>query len=232
MLERIQGTPGIETGFVVVGDFIVTYSYEHILSKLYPSLNPFNWQHEFGELVQAHRRFFCTVAFNIVLDYDAAEDIVHDAFIKAWSDLTVRSRQDIAALKVVPWFTAIVRNTARNYLLQRSRMISLDMGEKSWVLDLEANGDDQPEAVLVQAEDRASLRDLLLMLSEQQREVFSLHVLNNLSFEEVARRLGCAVGTARVRFYRAKSSFQDIVLAQGTQEDELRRWFLVYHEAA
>jgi RNA polymerase sigma factor (sigma-70 family) len=59
---------------------------------------------------------------------------------------------------------------------------------------------------------RSSLVEALAQLSPNQREAVILRVGNDLPYEEVARRLGCTEGAARVRVTRALAFLTTVVL--------------------
>jgi len=55
------------------------------------------------------------------------------------------------------------------------------------------------------------LFDAILRLPEQQREAVVLHHLADLPLEEIARRLGVAVGTLKSRLARGRSTLADLL---------------------
>ena len=65
---------------------------------------------------------------------------------------------------------------------------------------------------------RAEVRRALQVLPEPQRQVLLLHVLENLSGEEIARALGVSPNTVWTRLHRARQAMRRVLSADGTSD--------------
>ena len=69
-----------------------------------------------AEWIHRYQTYCRAIAFRVVQDYDEAEDVVQNAFMKAFLALRRYAPQKRETLQVQPWLQKIVFNEARNYL--------------------------------------------------------------------------------------------------------------------
>jgi RNA polymerase sigma factor (sigma-70 family) len=123
---------------------------------------------------------------------EEAEDAVQHTFVAAFRDL---ARPDERELALKPWLYAIARNRCLSMLRTRREQTALDF-------------DLPTEALTVQVERRAELRDLLRDLRElpdDQRAALLLSEAGGLSHAEVAGVLGCEPANVKALVFRARS---------------------------
>ncbi len=144
-------------------------------------------------LVRRHQGAAYGVALSITRDSDAAQDVVQDAFVKAFSALD-RFRGD-ASFRT--WLLTIVANEARGVLrkVKRRSETALDDGPP-----VEADGADPAEAA-VNATEAERARRMLAQLPEKQRLAVSLRIDEGLSFREIGEVIGSSEGAARVNYF-------------------------------
>lgn len=131
-----------------------------------------------------------------------ADDVVQDAYIKAWSRIAqVRRAEDSTG-----WLCRIARNTAHDALRRRKPVVSLDVEGGLW-LDRLSSDEPLPDEVLRSAEARAFVTEALGALKEKHRLVIVLKELDGLGEQEVAQALGIPVGTVTSRLTRAREAF-------------------------
>ncbi len=117
--------------------------------------------------------------------WDLAEDVVHDAFVRA-------------AESVRTWFYRIVTTTA----LSRHRRHRVRERLSAWL----PVGD--PAETVATPMLREALIDALASLSSKQRRIFVLVALEGFTLDEAAAVVGCAPGTARSHQHRALTSLR------------------------
>jgi RNA polymerase sigma-70 factor (ECF subfamily) len=149
----------------------------------------------FELLVPAYRRRVFGLAYGILRDRAAAEDLAQEVFVKLWQALP---RYDGRA-KLSTWIYAITRNAAVSAL--RSRRRGLSMSEAGVLAEVEsatAVPDSEPDA--------AALRRHVDALPENQRQAVTLYYLDERPVEEVAEMLGLPVNTVKTHLHRARAS--------------------------
>jgi RNA polymerase sigma-70 factor (ECF subfamily) len=173
------------------------------------------------------RSYCCAVAFEVVHDYYAAEEVVQDAFIKVWLAFVryaYRSKgEDLPVLDMQAWLATIVFNTAIDYSRHESRrvVLTLDHGE---FLDVLGHPSDRPDMIFEDVEGVDELDVLLRKLPERYRSALEMRYLQGLTYEQMARKMRCEVELARVVVHRATKSFAQVVKEAGVSETALGRW--------
>jgi len=146
-----------------------------------------------GELVDRHQAAAFRVALSLVGDGDLAQDVVQDAFLRAFRGL--RGFRGDATFRT--WLLTITANTARGALRRQGRRREARLEAAGPV---PAEDMDPHESVAVgEAAERA--RALLQELPEKQRLAVQLRIDEGLSFREIGDIIGSSEGAARVNYF-------------------------------
>ncbi|MCC7082554.1 MAG: sigma-70 family RNA polymerase sigma factor [Burkholderiales bacterium] len=149
----------------------------------------------FERLIRDYRRRVFGLAFSIVRDRAAAEDLAQEVFMKLWQALP---RYDGRA-QLSTWIYAITRNAAVSALRAHRRSISLS----DPAVQAEVEGIAQHSAG---SPDDAALRNRVEALPDKQRQAITLYYLDERSVDEVAAMMGVPVNTAKTHLHRARAS--------------------------
>jgi len=160
----------------------------------------------FDFLVIKYQHKIIQLVNRYVKDPSEAQDVAQESFIKAYRALA-DFRGDSA---FYTWLYRIAINTAKNYLLSRTRRHSdyqLDIQEIE-VLGNEPQlqGRDTPEQLLLNEEIMTTLNKAIEDLPEEMLVAFKLREFEGLSYEEIAQAMGCPIGTIRSRLFRAREA--------------------------
>ena len=164
----------------------------------------------FAELVNRYDRKLFRIAHHLTHNREDAEDVVQDAFLKAFQHLS-RFRGDS---KFSTWLIRITLNQALMKLRKRNltREVSLNNDfhpeEDHLPLDV-ADWAPDPEQLYRGAELRAILRKALQKLSPGSRMVFVLRDIEGLSLEQTAEALDLTVGAVKARCWRARLQLRE-----------------------
>jgi RNA polymerase sigma-70 factor (ECF subfamily) len=151
-------------------------------------------QEAFERLVPAYRRRVFGLAYSILRDRAAAEDLAQEVFVKLWQALP---RYDGRA-RLSTWIYAITRNAAISALRGRRRAASLsDPAVRETVESLAATPDAAP--------DEAALRRHIEALPEKQRQAVTLYYLDERPVDEVAEMMGLPANTVKTHLHRARA---------------------------
>ena len=164
-----------------------------------------------AEIMRRNNRRLYRAAWGILRDEQEAEDAVQDCYLKAFAALP--GFRGEAALST--WLTRIAINEA----LMRRRKRQAQAASVGNVIPLRPDeapaaevAEDpalSPEAIAMRAQLRPYLEDAVGDLPEEQRAVFVLRALEELSVEETAQVLGLNPQTVRTRFLRARRKLQE-----------------------
>ncbi len=149
----------------------------------------------YGDLVRAHQDIARRVAFLVLRRYDEVDDVVQEAFVKAFGALgRFRPGADFR-----PWILAIVRNEALNRRRGRGRREALALK----VANASGGAAPSPEAMVIAAEERTEILTAVEDLPRNLREVIECRFLLGLSEADTASVLGIPAGTVKSRTSRA-----------------------------
>jgi len=155
----------------------------------------------FEEIVRRYQRRVYAVALRIVRRHDVADDVAQEAFVRAHRNL---NRFDTAR-PFGPWICRITANLALNHLRSpRSREQELPEGHAE-----RASERPDPLGELLDDEARRVLDRALGELPAEQRAVFVMRVMEDLSYREIADALGIAQGTVMSRLFRARERLRE-----------------------
>ena len=158
---------------------------------------------DFTHLVQSHQRRIYRVLLGMVRDPDAAQNLTQECFLKAYQ----RRASFRGEANVGVWLLKIAVNLARDH--RRSRLREFWLRFSSSSEEVEDLGQRLPdphasqERVLVGREEVASVWSVVEKLSPQQREVFILRFVEEMSLEEIAAATSLKVGTVKTHLFRA-----------------------------
>ena len=162
------------------------------------------WQEAFENLVPAYRRRVFGLAYGILRDRAAAEDLSQEVFVKVWQALP---RYDGRA-RLSTWIYAITRNAAVSALRARRRSVSMsDPAVLAEVEGMAATPAAEPAD--------AGLRRQVEALPEKQRLAVTLYYLDERTVDEVAGMMGLPVNTVKTHLHRARASLATALAARG-----------------
>ena len=141
-------------------------------------------------------------------DADAAQDIVQEAFLRAYRSFEGYQGGDARA-----WIFAIVRNCYHNWLIDRRRKMRLeadghDNGTNDDLAHNVASDDDDPEMSLLRRTESDTVRHVLGKLPRALREMLVLRELEGLSYRQISDIAAVPIGTVMSRLARARTQFQ------------------------
>jgi RNA polymerase sigma-70 factor (ECF subfamily) len=148
----------------------------------------------FETLVKTLAKDAFRYAFWLCGDRDTAEDIVQEAFTRAWKSLD-QLNDDNAAKSWL--FTILRRENARRYERYQPEIDALDPDE----IAQRGDYDTSIEAFV--------LRQALAKLPDIYREPLVLQVIGGYSIEEIAQQLGLSKGAVMTRVHRARQKLRE-----------------------
>jgi RNA polymerase sigma-70 factor, ECF subfamily len=154
-------------------------------------------------------------------DADAAQDIVQEAFLRAYRGFEGYQGGDPRA-----WIFAIVRNCYQNWLVDRRRKARLEVNVHSKdepeanAIDNVPSDEDSPETTLLRRAESGAVRLVLNKLPRPLREILVLRELEGLSYRQIAEIAGLPIGTVMSRLARARMRFESAWRQQHQEPDQ------------
>jgi RNA polymerase sigma-70 factor (family 1) len=152
------------------------------------------YQRIFKELYKPIRNFI----YFKCSDIDMAEDLAQDTFVKLWE-----TRHKIERKTVKAYLYTIAQNLTINQLKRKQLMYKFI---KKPGLDRDF---DTPEKLVEMQDYEKKLNAVIAMLPDGGREVFLMNRLEDLTYVEIASRLGLSVKAVEKRMSKVLRIFRD-----------------------
>ena len=169
----------------------------------------------YDELVRRYQRQIYGVTYHMTSHHEDANDLTQEAFVKAWQAL--KSFKGDSSF--FTWLYRIAVNRTLNHLKSRK----FREGRHAMSLnDLDVEAENHPDLVALVSDKTprraAALEELkgklnaaIQRLSEKHRTVVTLHDIQGLPHDEIAKILNCNTQTVRTRLFYARQQLQGIL---------------------
>ena len=155
------------------------------------------------DIIEKYKYGIKKIIKNITGSYN--EDLEQEVYIKAWKNKDKYSEQN----KQASWIYKIAQNTSKDFLKSsyfRNNKSTEDADEKLlFVKDFKQN----PEAEFASKLRQKKIIDAIEKLPPKQREVIIMYDMKDMSYEEIAKKLNCPIGTVRSRIYTARKELAE-----------------------
>jgi RNA polymerase sigma-70 factor (ECF subfamily) len=155
----------------------------------------------FEQLVLKYQRRLHTFVTRQVGNPQIVEDIVQEAFLRAYVTLEDYEPQRRETLKLQPWLYRITLNTFYGYL-RKTKLQQVSLEAYVDLPAIEDNWQGQPESVALDREWLRELEARITLLPAPFREVINLYYFEELNYGEIADILNQPIGTVKSRLHR------------------------------
>ena len=158
----------------------------------------------FEELVARHRDKIYARAYSMMRNEEEAIDLPQEAWVKAWQRLA----QFQGDSSFATWLTRIVINLCLDQIRRQKR----HRAESIEAMDDESGGVERqmepiitnPTERLERGELRKRIDEAMGKLSKEHRTVLVLHEFEEMEYKEIAKVMGCSIGTIMSRLFYAR----------------------------
>ncbi|TJW38717.1 MAG: RNA polymerase sigma factor [Mesorhizobium sp.] len=155
----------------------------------------------FRTIIKTHNQRLYRIARGVVRNDSEAEDIVQEAYVRAFAHLdTFRGESSLAT-----WLSRIVLNEALGRLRKRRRTVAMPENSQAEIIKFPLNPSDDPERTMAQRQILELVERATDSLPDVYRTVFVARVIEGLSIEETAELLGVRPETVKTRLHRARA---------------------------
>lgn len=160
----------------------------------------------FDALVRKYQHRIVALIGRYIADWSECQDVAQDVFMRAYRALP-NFRGDA---QFYTWLHRIAVNTAKNHLVAQKRRppgadIDVDDAEQ-FDSAIRLRDNDTPERELMRQQVEQLVLRVVEGLPAELREAISLREVDGLSYEEIAEKMGCPIGTVRSRIFRARDA--------------------------
>ena len=173
----------------------------------------------FGKLVEAYQDRVYNLALRMCGNREDAFDLAQEAFFRAWRGMS--GFQFESAFST--WLFRLTTNVCLDFLRAKKRkptvsLTTVDDSDEETQLEL-PDLTQNPEALLLAAEDRALVARALNELPVEYRQILTMRAINDMSYAEIGAVLKLREGTVKSRLSRARFALRNNLLQIGNKLD-------------
>lgn len=143
----------------------------------------------FEEFYTKYNKLIYKIAFSILKNKSDAEDITQIVFEKIYS----MDKENLPTKNETSWIYSVTKNETLNYFKSNRNNITLDD-----IYEIEDNNQEISKII-----DQENYKRLISKLNDNEKEIISLKIISNFSFEEIGKILNMPTGTVKWRYYKA-----------------------------
>lgn len=160
----------------------------------------------FDLLVRKYQHRIAALIGRYISDWSEVQDVAQETFIRAYRAMA-NFRGDA---QFYTWLHRIAVNTAKNHLVAHNRRPPTDdidvEDAEHFDSGIRLRDSDTPERELMRQQLEQTVMRAVEALPEELRLAISLREVDGLSYDEIAERMGCPIGTVRSRIFRAREA--------------------------
>ena len=160
----------------------------------------------FDLLVRKYQHRVIALIGRYVSDWSECQDVAQETFMRAYRALG-NFRGDA---QFYTWLHRIAVNTAKNHLVASNRRppgADIDVADaEQFDSGIRLRDTDTPERELLRDEIERTVLSAVEALPGELREAITMREADGLSYEEIAQRMDCPIGTVRSRIFRAREA--------------------------
>jgi RNA polymerase sigma-70 factor, ECF subfamily len=177
----------------------------------------------FDLLVRKYQHRIAALIGRYVADWSEVQDVAQETFIRAYRAIG-NFRGDA---QFYTWLHRIAVNTAKNHLVASNRRppggdIDVEDAEQ-YDAGVRLRDTDTPERELMRQQLEQTVMRAVEALPEELRLAITLREVDGLSYEEIAQRMDCPIGTVRSRIFRAREAIDQEMKPLLDSEDNVER---------
>ena len=175
-------------------------------------------QRAWDDIVRLYWRKVFNVAYKFVGRQDEAEDLTQDIFLKLFKSLKTFDRR----ANFSTWLISVSRNLCIDHYRSMRREHDVVTHDVDVVTLARPSASDSPQAALEQRDRVALLRAALDTLAPSLRTAVMLRDIQELSYQEIAEKLGVPEGTVKSRINRGRAELSRQIARLREQQETVR----------
>ena len=157
--------------------------------------NPKTQRRAFETMVRQYSEQLYWQIRRFVLSHDDANDVLQNAFIKAWQGIGSFHGDS----KLLTWLSRIAINESLDFLRRQKNIITLSTDDEDLSVANTLMADDYFDG----DETQAQLQEAIASLPDVQRTVFQLRYFDEMKYSEISRLLDTSEGALKASYHIA-----------------------------
>lgn len=158
---------------------------------------------DYISIVNKYQKLIFTICYQMVNDYQEAENLTQDTFISAYKNIDKCNYEQLK-----PWLARIATNKAKDYLksaYKRKTQLNYEANDKI------ASYECQPEQILINNEKEELIKEKIKSLKEPYLKVSIMYFIEQKNIDEISKSLKRPKKTVQTQISRAKILLQRII---------------------
>ena len=148
----------------------------------------------FEKFYSKYNKLVYGIAYSILKNATDSEDIVQTVFTKIYE----LEKEKLPTKNEASWIYTLTKNEAISLLRKKNENIDLDS-----IYEIEDNNNEISRTM-----DKLEFNRLISKLNEKEKQIISLKILSNLSFEQIGKLLNEPTGTIKWRYYKSMNTLK------------------------
>ena len=171
------------------------------------------------ELINRHQQKLFSFIYKKVKNQELAEDLFQDVFIKVINSLKLNKYNEEG--KFSNWIIRVARNHLMDYFRDNVKMRTFSGTDDFDVFDVVIVDDEYKPENQDKRSEKKKMRNMIMGLPKEMREVVILRTYFDMSFNEIAQLQSVGINTALGRMHNALKHLRK----QYQDTDELKKYF-------
>ncbi len=160
-------------------------------------------------LINRHQSKIYGFIYSKMADRDVADDVFQDTFIKVIKTLKSNSYNEEG--KFLPWVMRISHNLIVDHYRKNKKMPMLRETEEFSIFSILTDTSMNAEGRIISEVIEKDLQKIIKQLPDDQREVLTMRIYQDLSFNEIAELTGVSINTALGRMRYALMNLRKLI---------------------
>lgn len=163
-------------------------------------------EESFAEIVNTYKNYVFAIILNFIKDYNEVENVAQEVFLQIYISLPQYNNDNFKG-----WISRIASNKSIDWLRRkRSKFKEETLENSEDIIDkLGANQKENPELLLIEKENKESLKEALYSLPDIYRITIEKFYFEGKSYEEIALEENITVKAVASRLYRGKNILKE-----------------------
>lgn len=138
-----------------------------------------------------------SIAFLFLKNKENTEDVVQDVFLKIFK----MKIENLPDCNEASWFYTVIKNESLNFLKKHKEYINIDE-----IYNIKDSNDE-----IAKITDILYFNKIIKDMSTLEKEIFSLKILSDLSFNDISKLLNLSIGTVQWKYYKSSKNIKSVI---------------------
>lgn len=153
--------------------------------------------HAYNMLLERYDRKIQQIIYFYINDHSNVNDLAQEVLLKVYRYLDYFKEES----QFSTWLYKITQNTVKNYFRTISQRLD---SEAQFINEQYSSPGNSPEYLLINIEFSEQIEAAIARLSDELRQCYGMHILEGHTYEDIAKKMHCPIGTVRSRIFRAR----------------------------